>query len=69
MPAKTKKTKAMTSRSTNELLETARDMRASGLLTEAAHIRIMMRQVGIAPGCPESEMGRLEQSRGFGRIG
>ena len=49
MATKTRKTKAKTSRLTRELLETARDMRASGLLTKAAHDKITMRHVGIAP--------------------
>jgi putative transcriptional regulator len=49
MATKTKKTKAKTSRLTRELLETARDMHASGLLTKAAHDKITMRHVGIAP--------------------
>jgi putative transcriptional regulator len=47
MASKTKKTK--TSRLTGELLETARDMHRSGLLTKAAHNKITMRHVGIAP--------------------
>jgi putative transcriptional regulator len=47
--AKTGKTKAKTSRLTKELLETARDMRASGLLTKTAHDKITMRHVGVAP--------------------
>jgi putative transcriptional regulator len=41
MATKTKKAKA--SRLTQELLETARDMRKSGLLTKAAHEKITMR--------------------------
>ena len=57
MAAKTKKTKAKTgkktkakiSRLTEELLQTARDMQASGLLTKAAHDKITMRHVGVAP--------------------
>ena len=49
MATKTRKTKAKTSRLTKELLETARDMQASGLLTKAAHNKITMRHVGIAP--------------------
>jgi putative transcriptional regulator len=47
MATKTKKTKA--SRLTRELLETARDMHASGLLTKAAHEKITMRHAGILP--------------------
>lgn len=46
---KTKKTKDKTSRLTKELLETARDMQKSGLLTKAAHDKITMRHVGIMP--------------------
>jgi putative transcriptional regulator len=47
MATRTKKTK--TSRLTRELLETARDMHRSGLLTEAARDKITMRHIGIAP--------------------
>src|SRR3981081_1919476 len=46
---KTKKTKAKASRLAEELLETARDTHASGLLTKAAHDKITMRHVGVAP--------------------
>jgi putative transcriptional regulator len=49
MVTKTKKTKAKTSRLTRELLETARDMQSSGLLTKAARDKITMRHVGITP--------------------
>jgi putative transcriptional regulator len=49
MATKTRKTKVATSRLTRELLETARDMHASGLLTKTAHHKITMRHVGIAP--------------------
>ena len=49
MATKAKKTKIKTRRLTKELLETARDMYASGLLTKAAHDKITMRHVGIAP--------------------
>jgi putative transcriptional regulator len=49
MATKTRKAKATTSRLTEELLKTARDMHASGLLTKAAHNKITMRHVGIAP--------------------
>jgi len=45
MTTKTKK-KAKTSRLTKELLETASDMRKSGLLTKAAHDKITMRHLG-----------------------
>jgi putative transcriptional regulator len=37
------RTKKGNSRLTNELLETARDMRASGLMTKAAHEKIAVR--------------------------
>ena len=49
MATKTRKTKATASRLTSELLETARDMHASGLLTKTVHRKITMRHVGIAP--------------------
>jgi putative transcriptional regulator len=49
MATKTKTTKARARRLTEELLETARDMHASGLLTKAAHDKITMRHVGAAP--------------------
>jgi putative transcriptional regulator len=49
MAKKTKMTKARSRRLTEELLETARDMHASGLLTKAAHDKITMRHVGVAP--------------------
>lgn len=49
MAMKARKTKAKTSRLTRELLETAHDMHASGLLTKAAHDKITMRHAGISP--------------------
>jgi putative transcriptional regulator len=49
MATKPRKTKAKTSRLTAELLGTARDMHASGLLTNAAHDKITMRHLGVAP--------------------
>lgn len=49
MATKTKKSKAKSSRLTKELLETARDMHASGILTTAAHNKITMRHAGSAP--------------------
>jgi putative transcriptional regulator len=49
MATKTEKTKPKTSRLTKELLETARDMHASGLLTKAAHDKITMRHAGATP--------------------
>ena len=36
-------------RLTEELLETAQDMRASGLMSKAAHEKITMRHLGDAP--------------------
>jgi putative transcriptional regulator len=42
----TKGKKAKTSRLTHELLETAKDMHKSGLLTKAAHNKITMRHLG-----------------------
>lgn len=48
MASKTKKAKAKTSRLTRELLETARDMHKSGILTKAAHEKITMRHSGVA---------------------
>ena len=50
MATKAKKiqTKKGNSRLTKELLETARDMH-SGLMTKAAHDKITMRHIGIAP--------------------
>jgi len=49
MATKAKRAKAKTSRLTRELLETAHDMRKSGLLTRAAHEKITMRHGGVAP--------------------
>ena len=46
MTAKTRK-KRVTSRLTSEILETARDMRKSGLMTKAAHDKITMRHLGV----------------------
>jgi putative transcriptional regulator len=45
MTARTKK--KQTSRLTEEILETARDMRKSGLMTKAAHDKITMRHLGV----------------------
>jgi putative transcriptional regulator len=56
MATKAKKTKA--SRLTKELLETARDMHASGLLTKAAHEKITMRHTGIAPAVTATFTGK-----------
>jgi putative transcriptional regulator len=51
MAAKAKKAKLRTgaSRLTSELLETARDMHASGLITKAAHDKITLRHMGDIP--------------------
>jgi putative transcriptional regulator len=49
MATKTKKSNTKASRLTQELLETARDMRKSGLLTQAAHEKITMRHSGVMP--------------------
>ena len=51
MAIKTKKAKRRPgeSRLTRELLETARDMRASGLMTNAAHDKITMRHMRDIP--------------------
>jgi len=47
--AKQVKRKAKTSRLTSELLETARDMRAIGLISKAAHEKITMRHKADIP--------------------
>lgn len=47
MTTKAKK-KDRTSRLTKELLETARDMQKSGLMTKAAHDKITMRHLGVS---------------------
>ena len=60
MAKKAKKTRAGkgNSRLTEELLETASDMRASGLLTKAAHEKITMRHMDdAAPTAPETFTG------------
>jgi putative transcriptional regulator len=49
MAAKTKTPKTKTSRLTRELLETARDMRRSGLISKAAHEKITMRHRAEIP--------------------
>ena len=46
--AKKTRTKMGNSRLTRELLETARDMHASGLMTKATHEKITMRHLGEA---------------------
>jgi len=52
---KTSKTKA--SRLTSELLDTARDMRASGLMSKAAHEKITMRHRAEIPSLRASMSG------------
>jgi putative transcriptional regulator len=61
MAAKTKKAriKKGQSRLTRELLETARDMRASGLMTKATHDKITKRHLGaVSPSVPEMLTGQ-----------
>jgi putative transcriptional regulator len=59
MAAKTKKPRTRASRLTKELLETALDMRASGLLTKAEHEKITMRhKAEIPPAVKASLTGR-----------
>ena len=45
-------------RLTKELLETARDMRASGLLTKTAHEKITMRHAVISPAVTATLTGK-----------
>jgi putative transcriptional regulator len=49
MATKTEKANAKTSRLAKELLETARDMHKSGILTKAAHEKITMRHSDVPP--------------------
>lgn len=49
MATKPRKAKAKPSRLARELLETAQDMRASGLLTKTAHEKITMRHKADIP--------------------
>ena len=73
MAAKTQKTRTKNqSRLTRELLETARDMRASGLMTKAAHDKITKRHIaGAAPTAPAEttsipiQTGRLRKPSGM----
>ncbi|HLJ01372.1 MAG TPA: helix-turn-helix domain-containing protein [Bradyrhizobium sp.] len=61
MAAKTKASRAKKSHSrlTQELLETARDMRASGIITEAAHEKITLRHTRkAAPAAAVTLTGR-----------
>jgi putative transcriptional regulator len=60
MTAKAKKARAKkgNSRLTRELLETARDMRAGGVLTKSAHDKITMRHAGIASAVPVTLTGK-----------
>jgi len=57
--AKKMQTKKGQSRLTRQLLETARDMRASGLMTRAAHDKITKRHLGseVSPPIPETMTG------------
>ena len=56
--AKRDRTKKGNSRLTRELLETARDMHASGLMTKAAHEKITMRHMeDAAPAVPTTLTG------------
>jgi putative transcriptional regulator len=58
MAAKARKTKA--NRLTRELLETAHDMRASGLLTKAAHEKITMRHKADLPAAVKASLSARE---------
>jgi putative transcriptional regulator len=61
MTKKAKKTKAKTSRLTSELLETARDMRASGLLSAVAHEKITKRHLkNAAPAAANATLTAAE---------
>ncbi|HEY5818324.1 MAG TPA: helix-turn-helix domain-containing protein [Mesorhizobium sp.] len=60
MAAKAKKAKAGSSRLTKELLETARDMRTSGLLTRAAHEKITMRHKADLPAAVKASLSARE---------
>ena len=61
MATKAKSAKAATSRLTKELLETAHDMRKSGLLTKAAHEKIAMRNADIAVARPRPPQARVQR--------
>ena len=58
MAAKTKKSSARkgNSRLTRELLETARDMRASGVMTGKAYEKITMRHMSQATSCDRAPL-------------
>ena len=56
MAARAKKAKTRTSRLTGDLLETARDMRASGLLTKAVHEKITMRHKADIPAAVKASL-------------
>lgn len=60
MATQTRKPKAKTSRLAKELLETARDMHASGLLTKAAHEKITMRHKADMPTAQATPMSGPE---------
>jgi putative transcriptional regulator len=53
--------KGKVSRLTTELLETAHDMRGSGLMTEAAHEKITMRHLGASK-APKRVTARISGS-------
>jgi putative transcriptional regulator len=56
MATKPRKADTKSSRLTRELLETAQDMRASGLLTKAAHAKITMRHKAAIPAVSPAPM-------------
>ena len=56
MAPRTKMSKTKTTRLSRELLETARDMRASGLLSKAAHEKITMRHRAAIPSAIRAPM-------------
>jgi putative transcriptional regulator len=60
MAKKAKKAGARTSRLTKELLETARDMHASGLLTGAEHEKITMRHKAALPTAVKASLSGRE---------
>lgn len=60
MATKAKKAKARTSRLTKELLDTARDMRASSLLTRAEHEKITMRHRDDIPAAVKASLSGRE---------
>jgi putative transcriptional regulator len=60
MAAKAKRAKTRTNRLTGELLETARDMRASGLLTKAEHEKITMRHKADIPAAVKASLSERQ---------